>query len=142
LYLDYYSDLGWWEDDTTFWQYLTVSTTPTTSEPIVGHWSWAATLLPPVYLIGKTYDLYRGAADLLERWAAKWALSYDFSSDNQSFHRSQASLQLRATAKEYRKKQRASIISLTRGDLNGTTGSARDGLGPMPIDYMASGDGR
>src|SRR5436305_1289178 len=54
-YLDYYSDLTDWEDDVAFWQYRITQVTPSVQDNIVGHWTFAGTTLPPVYLIGKTY---------------------------------------------------------------------------------------
>jgi hypothetical protein len=137
-YLDYYHDLGSWEDGFVLKQFLTVVVTPSASEPIVGHWEFAASTRPPVYLTGSTHDIYRAAADLLERWAAKWALNYDFSSDGQSFKRSQAASMLQALAVTYRKKQRASNMSFTRSDLQSADVSSV-GLGAKPIDYMSSG---
>lgn len=142
LYLDYYSDYGGWESDITFWQYLTVQVTPTVSENIVGHWTFAQTTLPPVLCVGKLFDVYRSAADLLERWAAKWAMSYNVSVDGQSLQRSQVQLQMLTLAKTYRMKQRPVSSAMTRSDLlRAGHGSGLD-LGPRDIDFFASGDGR
>src|SRR2546430_14745374 len=69
-YLDYYSDLGGWEDGMILKQYLTVVVTPSAIEPIVGHFQFASNVYPPVYITGKQFDRYRAAADLLERLAA------------------------------------------------------------------------
>ena len=137
-YLDYWHDLGSWEDGTIFKQFLYVVVTPSASEPIAGHWTFAANTLPPVYLTGSTHDLYRAAADLLERWAAKWVLAYDFTSDGQSFKSSQAASMLQALAATYRGKQRASSIGFTRSDLQSES-VASMGLGAKEIDYMSSG---
>jgi hypothetical protein len=138
LYLDYYHTLGSWEDNVVLKQYLTFLVTPSVSEPIAGHWSFAATTLPPVYITGSTHDIYRAAADLLERWAARLVLEFDFTSDGQSFHRSQAATALQNLAKTYRKKQRPGSLSMVRDDISG---GKRDmlGLGPHEIDYMAKG---
>lgn len=141
-YFDYYADVTDWEDDVTFWQWRINSVTPATSENIAAHWVFAQTTLPPVYLIGKTYDVYRSAADLLERWAAKWVLSYNISVDGQNLQRSQAAVALQNLAHTYRMKQRAREISLTRTDLTNKAQNNSLGLGPLPIDYMGSGDGR
>lgn len=137
-YLDYYSDLGGWEDDFVLKQYLINVVTPSTSEPIVGHWTFASTTLPGVYITGKQYDVYRAAADLLERWAAKWVLAYSFTSDGQSFQRAQAATALQTLATTYRKKQRAMTISFARTDLNAGAGNGPS-LAPTAIDYMGSG---
>lgn len=140
-YLDYFTALGDWEDDATFKQYLTTVVSPSTSEPIAGHWKFATSTLPPIYITGKTYDIYRASADLLERWSARLVLNFDFSSDGQSFRRSQAAPALMALAKSYRMQQRAFSINIQRSDLGGKANQTNL-LGPSPIDYMASGDGR
>jgi hypothetical protein len=139
-YLDYYADLTDWEDDVTFFQFLTIPVTPSASENIAAHWTWAQTTLPPVFLIGKTYDVYRAAADLLERMAAQWVLSYNISVDGQNLQRGQAATALQGLARTYRMQQRAHIIGTIRTDLSGK----KEGLslGPTEIDYMGSGDGR
>jgi hypothetical protein len=140
-YLDYYADLTSWEDDVVLRQYLTLVVTPSLSEPIPGHWQFSATTLPPIYISGKTYDVYRAAADLLERLAARWVLSYNISVDGQNLQRSQAAIALQNLAHTYRMKQRAHAINATRSDL--TVGAPDSpALGARPIDYMASGDGR
>jgi hypothetical protein len=138
VYLDYYHNLGSWEDNVVLKQFLTVLVTPSASEPIAGHWSFAATTLPPVYITGSTHDIYRAAADLLERWAARLVLEFDFTSDGQSFHRSQAATALQNLAKTYRRKQRPTSIAMVRDDIVAGKQDAL-GLGPHAIDYMAKG---
>ena len=140
-YLDYYSDWTDWEDGMVLKQYLTQVVTPTTSEPIAGHWSFSTSKLPPIYITGSLHDIYRAAADLLERWAAKWVLSYGFSSDGQSFQRQQAATMLQALAKTYRQKQRPRMIIATRSDLTAKEQTSANGLGATAIDYMSSGSG-
>ncbi len=140
-YLDYYHDLGGWEDGVVLKQYLTQVVTPTTSEPIAGHWGFATSKFPPIYITGSLHDIYRAAADLLERWAAKWVLSYGFSSDGQSFQRQQAATMLQALAKTYRQKQRPRSIIATRSDLTAKEQTLDNALAAHEIDYMASGQG-
>ena len=136
-YLNYYGDTGW-EDDYVLKQYLTVTVTPSSVEPIAGHFVFSTTTLPPVYITGKVHDVYRVAADLLERWAAKVALDFDFTSDSQSFRRSQRGTALLSSAKTYRAKQRPRMSSVVRSDLSG--GRVNDlSLAPTALDYMASG---
>lgn len=136
-YLDYYAPTGMdnWEDDLTIKQYRTILTTPTSSENILGHWMYSVSTLPPLYITGKNYDLYRSAADLLERWSAQWALSYDFTSDSQSFHRSQASAGLLKLAHTYRLKQRAHSLDVGRSDFAGVDDGGVN-LQPREIDYF------
>jgi hypothetical protein len=141
-YLDYYSEIGGgWEDDFVLKQYLTVPVTPSSVEPIAGHFVFAQTTLPPIFITGKLHDVYRGAADLLERLSEQYALSFDFTSDGQSFRRSQAGPLLQTLAKTYRMKQRAISLKAIRSDIAGNdTGPLT--LQPTEIDYMGSGDGR
>ncbi len=140
-YLDYFSDWSDWEDSPVLKQYLTVVVTPSTSENIVGHWTFASTTLPPVFITGRTFDIYAAAADLLERWAAKWVLSYSFTSDGQSFQRQQAAHMLQTLAKTYRQKQRPRSVIATRSDLVGASQGTDNPLAARPIDYFSSGQG-
>jgi hypothetical protein len=142
-YLNYYAE-GWtdWEEDYVFKQYLSTPVTPSTFEPIAGHFVFAVSTLPPVSITGKSYDLYRAAADLLERWAAKWVLSYSFSSYGQTFSRAQAATALERLSKLYRQKQRPTVIVATRSDIaGGGTQQQRGGRGALNVDYYASGNG-
>lgn len=142
VYLDYMAELGGWEDGMVLKQFFTIVVTPSLIEPIAGHFQFAANTFPPVHITGRLFDVYRAAADLLERLAARWqgANGYDFSSDGQSFRRSQASPGLIKLAETYRRKQRAGSISITRTDMNagGQQGSGYSSV--LPIDYMASGN--
>ena len=139
-YLDYYAELGNWEGDLVLKQYLSTTVTPASSELIVGHWTFATSTLPPVYIAsGKTYDVYRAAADLLERWSAKWVLSYGMTVDGQSLQRNQVTTALQQLARTYRAQQRAHAIKAIRSDI-----ASKDqdlSLGATGIDYMASGNG-
>lgn len=140
-FLDYYTQLGDWEDDAIFKQYLVTPVTPSVLEPIAGHWSFAQTTLPPVYISGKTYDIYRAAADLLERMAAQWVMRYNMTVNGQSLQRGQVVMALQALAKTYRAKQRATMSTLIRTDIRNASNMAGTGLGPLEIDYMADGKG-
>lgn len=140
-FLDYYTHLGGWEDDYVLKQFLVNVVTPGVVEPIAGHFQFAATTLPPVYISGKLFDVYRSAADLLERQAAQWVLRYNANVEGQSLQRSQAAMALQKLATTYRMKQRAHVLHLTRTDIRSQENMAGSGLGPLEIDYMGSGDG-
>lgn len=141
-FVDYYTHLGGWENDYVIKQYLVTAVTPATSEPIAGHWTFSTSTLPPLYISGKTFDVYRAAADLLERMAAQWALRYNITVDGQNLQRSQASAMLLNLAQTHRQKQRAHTLHVTRTDIKSTENMAGAGLGPLELDYMGSGDGR
>lgn len=139
-FLDYYTKLGDWEDDLVIKQYLINQVTPATSEPIAGHWTFSLSTLPPLYISGKTYDIYRASADLLERQAAMWVLRYNVNVDGQSLQRGQVTAALQNLARTYRMKQRAGAIHVIRTDIRQSGQLAGSGLGPTQLDYMASGN--
>lgn len=140
-YLDYYHDLGGWENGAVLKQYLTTTVTPASSEPIVGHWTFAESTLPPVYVTGSLHDVYRAAADLLERQSAQWMLRYSMTVDGQFLQRSMVIGNIQKIIQSYRMKQRPVAIRLIRTDL-GTQGNIlSNGIAPGAIDYMASGNG-
>lgn len=140
-YLDYYSEPGLanWEDGMVLKQYLTVVVTPSVIEPIAGHFQFSANVFPPVFISGLSHDVYRSAADLLERMAAQWALSYDMVVDSQNLQRGQVVNNLQTLAKTYRRKQRPRTLSIKRSDLSGSQGDNTDPLAPTNIDYYSSG---
>lgn len=140
-YVDYYASWTDWEDDLVLKQNLTILETPATSENIVGHWTFTASVLPPVFITGKTYDRYRAAADLLEMWAAMLVLNFDVVVGGQTFKQSQAPDALAKLSKSYRMKQRAGTILTTRSDLKSTGDDGELSLKATAIDYMSSGGG-
>jgi hypothetical protein len=140
---DYFTPAQWgnWEDGQVLKQYLTTVVTPATSENIVGHWTFTNSTLPPVMLTGKTYDLYRAAADLLERLAARWVLRYSMNVNGQSLQRGNVNVDLQKLAMTYRLKQRAGLTEMTRSDIAAQS-EARQGGGLLQateLDYMAQG---
>jgi hypothetical protein len=117
-YLDYYAPCGDWEDDEKLYHGSTwVELSPTSQDLIVGKWSFSAHQNPPVYLVGKAYDLYAAAANVLEAHAAKLKLKYDFASNGQQFQRSQQVSHLLSLAAQYRRRARAVLIPQVRGDV-------------------------
>jgi len=108
-YNDYYSQRGWWEaDEVIIWGDFTTKT-PSTSDELVGHWTFS-NQLPPLLIAGKVYDLYRAAADLLDyKIASLAATELDFTADGQSFHLSQQLTFLEKRVCDYRKKQLARV---------------------------------
>jgi hypothetical protein len=143
LFLNYYTAIGNWEDDYVIKQYLYNTVSPNTLEPIAGHFAFNSTTLPPLYITGKQHDIYRSAADLLERWAAKSLQQFAFSSDSQSFQPQQVVDNISKLVRLYRSKQQPRTISMTRSDLNAgsdpssLTGNYHNG---RLIDYLASGN--
>ncbi|NLD42333.1 MAG: hypothetical protein GX657_02445 [Chloroflexi bacterium] len=62
-------------------------------------------------------DVYGAAADLLEMWAAKEKLAYDFGSDGATYRRSQKAEALLGLAARYRRQGRVRVILQVRGDM-------------------------
>jgi hypothetical protein len=78
-----------------------------------------------LYLSGRSYDMYGAAADVLDDWSQKVALEFDFSSDQQSFTRSQKQAMLKTAAEGYRRKAKPRTAKITRGDIAGSGEKAR-----------------
>jgi hypothetical protein len=131
IWADYYSRFQWWETDVALQGNNTgtsqswVVLTPVASDYITGHWQFelnnftTATVpgqFPPVFITGKTYDLNAAAAELCDYWASTYQTAFDFTSDGQSFKRSQAVNQLRESAKAYRKRARVRSARAYRSD--------------------------
>lgn len=138
-YLDYWSSYGGWEDGMVLKQYETVTVTPSLIEPIAGHFAFSANVFPPVFISGSLHDVYRGAADLLERMSTKYMLDFDFTSDGQSFRKSQRIDMIQKAILSFRRQQRPFTSQMVRTDMRPTNASSSNPLGPRAIDYMASG---
>ncbi len=117
-YLDYYADVDNWEADEKLYDGAYNQLTPATADRLTGHWTFAANQVPPVLIVGKYYDLYAAAADLLEAWAAKLKLAYGFGTDGQTFNRQQQLSMLLEMAHEYRRQQRPVSVPQVRTDAN------------------------
>ena len=65
-----------------------------------------------LYLSGRSYDPHGAAAELLEGWAAKVAVDYDFQADGQRFDRSQKAASLREQAGVQRRRARARRVRM------------------------------
>lgn len=107
-WLDYQATSGFWEDDVVIVDASWAAVTPTTSDEMTGHWTFATSKLPPLRITGKAYDLYGAAVEILEAWAgivrAGEGEIVSFSEDGQSFTRAPRSSGLSSLAQEYRRK--------------------------------------
>jgi len=119
LYYDYYSNYPDWEDDVKIqhgsdWAVLT----PDVSDNVVGHWTFTDNTLPPVFIVGKTYDLYAAAADLLEIWLVRAKCgAFDVRlASGTTFHRSQKFIEIQKLINQYRLMQRPIVTDLDRND--------------------------
>jgi hypothetical protein len=117
LYYDFYSQYENWESGGVLFQPDGTTVAPDTSEWLVGHWQFnAAQTVLPLSIRGKFYDVNAAAADALEAWAGKVSLDFDFSTQGESFSRSQKQKQLLALSQQYRARQLLSVAEIRRGD--------------------------
>lgn len=102
------SALGFWESDAVIatgnGTALTVDATRT--DPTSGVWSFTGAPGVDVYVVGSAFDFWAAAADLLEQWAARLALDFDFVTDGQRFDRSQKREGLLLVAREFGRRAR------------------------------------
>lgn len=117
VYTDYYADCGNWEADVVLEDGMGTDLTPKTADLATGHWAFTEQE-PPVYVTGKSFDLWAAVADVLEAWAARVALDFDFTADGSGFQRSQKREALLAVAAQYRRRARPRRAMLIREDLS------------------------
>lgn len=75
-----------------------------------------------LYVTARSYDVNGAAADACERWAQRVALQFDFSTDGQSFSRSQQLKALNTMATQFRSKARIRRTTITRTDVKSDAG--------------------
>ncbi len=116
-YLDYYADRGDWEADESLVDGSYNVLAAASADRLTGHWTFAADTEPPVYIVGKSYDLYGAAVEVLEAWAAKMALAFDMNADGANLALSQKRAGLLEMAAQYRRRGRGQVIALSRSDV-------------------------
>lgn len=127
-YLDYYANWGWWEADVEIvdhsWNAIPAAPAVNaegfslaSSDLEVGHWQMVANVYPPVWLKGKSYDPYGSAADMLEKYAMRMCLLYDFATQGRKYTRSQMQKQIMEMAALYRQRQRPVKMIQYRDDI-------------------------
>ncbi len=114
---DYYAPYGDWEDDPVLRDSAGDELTPAASDLQTGRWT-ITDQRPPVYLEGRSYDLYGAAADLLEQRAVIAAPGFDFQADGARFDRSQVTQAYLTLAQQYRGRARIKRSRLQRDDIN------------------------
>jgi hypothetical protein len=117
LFFDYYSDTEWWEDDLVLQNASYETITADVSENVVGHWHF--NVQPTgiaVIATGKTFDVYKSAADLLRAWAGALKLNFAFGSNAQSFKKSEQIANILSVAAEYDRQALGTISRLVQSD--------------------------
>ena len=116
--LAYTAELGNWEADAALTDADGNTLTADSENLVVGRWTFDEHQQPPIYLTGRSYDVYAAAADALEARAAQVALAFDFTADGATYHRSQQGEALLRLARQYRGQARASVARMVRSDTN------------------------
>ncbi len=126
---DYFSRWSDIEDDVVLYDgswYAVTLGAGDVADTLTGHWYFAASHVPPIFLVGKTYDPYRSAADLADQWASKVALSYNVAAgQSANLMRSQMFAQLQALAKSLRARSRTMSMPAERSDTLGEGAGTR-----------------
>lgn len=115
-YLDHWAPVGDWEGDAEVVDAAYNVLTPDSSDYLLGHWTFSSEPSWPVRVTGKSYERFGAAVDLLETWASKVALDFDFSAGGQTFNRSQKQKQLLEMAHRYRAMMPMTTGKMTRED--------------------------
>ncbi len=140
-YHDYYASFGDWEEGEILYdnRFAMIDLAPpdglgtlVSRDLLTGHWTFtdnpsAITLdgyangmpfgqIPVVRITGFTYDTWMASAVLLEKWAAKVALEFNFSTNQQTFYRNQQFTMLMQLAETYKESARNASNEIFRLD--------------------------
>lgn len=105
-----------WETDVSISDYTWNPLTATTSDYNSGFWTFATSHVPPLWISGKTYNIWLAAADLLEEWASTLKLKFDFAADDQKYTISQKRDHCLDQARRFRTQSPVTTGRLVRGD--------------------------
>jgi hypothetical protein len=131
VWLDFYAPLGYWEEDATVYDrsFNDVTADAAEKDYLTGHWRFTTNHTPALYIVGKPYDIYGAAADLLETWTVSLSdSSFDWSEADVTEKGSQRVTQRMLLIKSYRRQQWCGSVAMQRMD---TATSPRASLFPL-----------
>ena len=111
---DFYSGRNYWEADAQLQDHNFAYVTADVAEPLIGHWHFNTSQIIPLYVTGKTYDMYAAAVDLLMQWKSKLKLQVDFVDASRNYQRTQRIRAIDGLIKTYRSRMRLRTIRQTR----------------------------
>jgi hypothetical protein len=124
-FTDYYTEIPNWEQDAYLqghtYELITDSSSPiavANADYLVGHWTLTAAYTPPIFITGKTFDLYAAAVELLEQLYAMSMGDFDFLSAGRTFKRSQTKEGIQTLIGIYRRRMKPTTIEMYRSDMN------------------------
>ena len=115
-YLDFYADNQFWESDVTFYRMNFSAIIPDMIDCITGHISFNISMIPPIFIVGKYYDMNGAAADALDAWASAVALQTETHEGDAQYNLQQKSQALLKMSEIYRKKAWSGVHSIIRND--------------------------
>lgn len=119
-YKHYFAPWGWWEEGAEFVlqdnAWATISS-GVTLDYLVGKVLFTSSQTPPVFLTGRTYDLYRAAVDLLNERLNTLAPNYAFSAAGQTFQANQEFDMTKALVAQYQAQIRPRALQIVRSDV-------------------------
>lgn len=120
---DFYSQgYNYWEDGYLIqgpdWQVRT----PNTSEPLIGRWTFIASQDTPLYITGRSYDVYAAAVNALKQMESTLQCGIDFTADGLTVSRLQRIQNIRELRKTYTAQMRPRIVKMVRSDMRGNYG--------------------
>jgi len=152
VWIDYYSRFQYWEIDAAVVQWGDYTQrSPVATEFINGHWQFnyiiapgqlppnadAPAQIPPLYVTGRTFDIYAAAVKLLKMLKAKYALTtFNFSANGQNFQAGTIFQTLGGLIADYSRKIIPTQIALVRDDIDLPYEIDLD----QPVLYGALGD--
>lgn len=108
-----------WAADVTLVDGNGIALEPTTSDPIVGEFSFATSTPPPVYATGSTYDVHGAAVGVARAWIGKLKLSeYDLSVGEIDLSKQQKIENLETLIREQTAESAALAVRFAGGSLN------------------------
>ncbi|MFN3652350.1 MAG: hypothetical protein ACK47B_22470 [Armatimonadota bacterium] len=116
-YLSFSAPTGDWEEGPELYDATYQVLIPAISDCRAGRWRFETEPARPVTLTGRTFDLARAAAEVLEAWAARVKREYDFASSDQRFERGQQARAMQELAALYRRRARPRTAVQTRSDV-------------------------
>jgi hypothetical protein len=124
-FTDYYTEIDHWEADAYLqghmYELLTATSTPVSvanADYLVGHWTLNIAYTPPIFITGKSYDVYAAAVELLEQSYAMAMGDFDFLAAGRTFKRSQSKEGIQTLINIYRRRMKINFTDLYRNDMN------------------------
>jgi hypothetical protein len=127
LYREHFSEFTGWDSAAVLRDATGATLTPTSgaglTDYLLGYFYFSSGQNPPIYIDGKTYDVYAAAVEILEDWLATHKEEFDFSSAGATYGKKQSALgqvfaQYTSLIKLYRSRSQPRIIRLVRSDTN------------------------